>query len=363
MKIKIETKIILVRAENLFFALLLLMATNSNAVLANDLHYNNSRITPVEMLSLTNQSREENGLSGLTVNQKLVDAAEAKTGDMFRYQYFEHNSPSGVTPWDWIKTAGYDYRYAGENLAIDFVTAEGAHQALMASSSHRENILNWKYTEIGISVKRDIFEKSESTIIVMEFGAPLNVRAVHADSGNADENIELSNSVKLDNNKNNIIGDADNKKQKPQKKITNSQVPAVSPNVKKDNNQNAGKNIEKQENKKLVHLNNENSKGSKEIACNAGMIKFIEMSASSIKKDSLEKVYLEDIYWKNCSKKNISGQTIVMSSGEQNKGSFNLNIFYTCILSILFISESLYIFSNFTIGKKLKMEKIQSGES
>ncbi|MBW6440727.1 CAP domain-containing protein [Patescibacteria group bacterium] len=125
-----------------------------------------------DVINLTNKSRIEAGLDALVVNEKLMQAAIAKANDMFANQYFDHNSPQGLTPWDFIKSAGYEYQYAGENLAIDFITAGGAHKALMESSSHRENILNLKYSEIGIAVVEGLFEQGRSIIIVEEFGAP-----------------------------------------------------------------------------------------------------------------------------------------------------------------------------------------------
>lgn len=131
-----------------------------------------SEITSERMIDLINRSRTEAGVFSLDVNSQLASAAEAKAEDMFRFQYFDHNSPSGTTPWYWIKQAGYDYSYAGENLAIDFVTAEGAHKALMESPSHQKNILNQNYSEIGVAARSDIFEETESIIIVEMFGSP-----------------------------------------------------------------------------------------------------------------------------------------------------------------------------------------------
>ena len=130
-------------------------------------------ISTGEMINLTNNSRTEAGLHSLLVNEKLMEAARKKADDMFEFQYFDHNSPSGLTPWDFIRSTGYDYKYAGENLAIDFVTAASAHRALMESSSHRENILNSKYTEIGIVAIEGTFNGNKSIIIVEEFGSPL----------------------------------------------------------------------------------------------------------------------------------------------------------------------------------------------
>ncbi|MEA1936549.1 MAG: CAP domain-containing protein [Patescibacteria group bacterium] len=357
-KINFKTKIVLIQAVSLFFTLFLTVV-NSEVILADNLSYNNPQITPAKILSLTNKARKEKGLPALVVNQKLVSAAEAKAGDMFRYQYFEHNSPSGATPWSWIKAAGYDYHYAGENLAIDFVTAERAHKALMASDSHRENILNQKYTEIGISVKKDIFEKSESIIIVMEFGTPLKVKAVHTDSDKIDTEIKVVAGVELDNNKNNV----NNAKKKSENKIINLQ-PSVVPlnigtDIKKDNHQEAEKNIKRQENKK-----NKNNQNSKKIANRVRMIKLVGVSAESIKKNKLKKVYAEDIYWKSYREKNINRQAIVMSSGKQNRrGGFNLNVFFVSVALVLFAFESSYLFSNFVIAGKLKAESIRSGES
>lgn len=130
-------------------------------------------IAPEIMLELTNGSRTEEGISVLRLNVRLASAAEAKANDMFEQQYFNHESPSGKTPWEFIRSAGYEYSFAGENLAMDFVSAEGVQKAFMESASHRENILNAKYSEVGIAVKKGMFEDRETIIVVEEFGSPL----------------------------------------------------------------------------------------------------------------------------------------------------------------------------------------------
>lgn len=130
-----------------------------------------SEITAQKMVELTNESRNEAGLGSLTANAKLAQAAKMKAEDMLAKQYFEHTSPEGVTPWHWFNLAGYEYVYAAENLAIDFVTAEGAHSALMKSTGHRENILGASYKDIGVAVVSGEFEGNDSIIIVEEFGS------------------------------------------------------------------------------------------------------------------------------------------------------------------------------------------------
>src|SRR3990167_5113991 len=70
-----------------------------------------------KLLLLTNIEREKNGLSSLEINEKLSEAASHKANDMFEKDYWAHNSPDGKTPWFFIRGTGYNYVYAGENLA------------------------------------------------------------------------------------------------------------------------------------------------------------------------------------------------------------------------------------------------------
>ena len=164
MNLKIKNKIII----GLVVAFVFSLSQSSGAQVVSAVS-----VSSEEMIVLTNSSRIEAGLSELSVSDKLSVAAEKKARDMFANQYFDHNSPQGLTPWDFIKSAGYKYKYAGENLAIDFISANSVHRALMESSSHRANILNENYSQIGVAVVEDIFEGSKSIIVVEEFGMPL----------------------------------------------------------------------------------------------------------------------------------------------------------------------------------------------
>jgi hypothetical protein len=80
-------------------------------------------ISSNELFTFTNQKRVENGLPPLALNQALSLAASRKADDMFAKNYWAHNSPDGLTPWFFIKNAGYSYVYAGENLARGFHNA------------------------------------------------------------------------------------------------------------------------------------------------------------------------------------------------------------------------------------------------
>lgn len=128
--------------------------------------------TRAQVVNLTNQSREVAGLSALKPSTTLEAIAARKAQDIFAKQYFAHNAPDGVSPWTLLKEGGYSYRAAGENLALDFVTAEAAQEALMASPSHRANILSPLYTEIGVAVMQGMYNGRTSIVVVEYFGLP-----------------------------------------------------------------------------------------------------------------------------------------------------------------------------------------------
>lgn len=129
-----------------------------------------ANISIEEVVNLTNNKRSENGLSTLTINQDLNAAAYLKGLDMLEKNYWAHVSPDGTEPWAFFADIGYDYRYAGENLARDFSNANSAIDAWMASPSHRDNMLSEKYEEIGIAVVEGDMNGQDTTIIVQLFG-------------------------------------------------------------------------------------------------------------------------------------------------------------------------------------------------
>lgn len=127
------------------------------------------------VITLTNEERAKAGLPKLLKNAELTRAAEAKVDDMFAKQYFEHESPDGKGPSDLATASGYEYILVGENLAFGNFTDDAALVlGWMNSPGHRENILNSKYQEIGVSVKQGIFQGKKTWLAVQEFGTPLS---------------------------------------------------------------------------------------------------------------------------------------------------------------------------------------------
>jgi len=136
-----------------------------------------SQISPEEVISLTNERRKTQGLGTVQLDESLSQAAAKKASDMFARDYWAHVSPIGTQPWFFITEAGYGYRYAGENLARDFTNAPDVVQAWMDSPTHRDNLLNSKYQDIGVAVVDGNLGGRETTLVVQMFGTK-NVAAI-----------------------------------------------------------------------------------------------------------------------------------------------------------------------------------------
>lgn len=127
-------------------------------------------ISSEELLLLTNKERQNAGIGSLILNDKLSAAASKKAQDMFENNYWAHNSPTGKTPWVFIKSSGYKYVYAGENLARGFTSASDAIKAWMASPDHRSNMLSSNYQDVGFAVMLGKLNGEETVLIVEELG-------------------------------------------------------------------------------------------------------------------------------------------------------------------------------------------------
>lgn len=137
---------------------------------------NNAVLVKAKIIAQTNIQRYNNGtLPPLIENPQLASAAFAKATDMFKNQYFEHISPSGVGPGELVKSHGYAYIVSGENLILgNFKDEADVVQHWMDSPGHRANILNDRFTEIGVAVVKGLYEGKIAWIGVQEFGLPLS---------------------------------------------------------------------------------------------------------------------------------------------------------------------------------------------
>jgi len=126
-----------------------------------------------KLYQLTNEQRQNNGLSPLSLNSALTLAAQRKAENMFSENYWSHYSLDGKTPWDFILGAGYQYEYAGENLAKNFLFSNGVVDAWMNSTTHRDNLLKKEYTEVGYAIVNGVLNGEQTTLVVQEFGKPI----------------------------------------------------------------------------------------------------------------------------------------------------------------------------------------------
>jgi len=134
-------------------------------------------LTQSKIIEETNLQRKLNGnLVTLVENKKLNETAWEKANDMFLNQYFEHVSPSGIGPGDLAQKHGYEYIIEGENLILgNFSSEKDVLQNWMDSPGHRANILNNRYTEIGVAVVKGMYKGESVWIGVQEFGLPLSL--------------------------------------------------------------------------------------------------------------------------------------------------------------------------------------------
>ncbi len=130
-----------------------------------------SSITASQVVEQTNRQRTALGLSPLTMNTQLNAAALSKGNNMCGEQYWAHISPSGTTPWVFMRNAGYRYAVAGENLARDFSDTGSMVDAWMASPTHKANIVNGKYKEIGVAVIDCNLLGHDTALVVQMFGS------------------------------------------------------------------------------------------------------------------------------------------------------------------------------------------------
>lgn len=143
-----------------------------------------------EIITLTNEERLHNNAGALIENAELGAAAQAKANDMAAKGYFAHQSPDGRQPWDFISAAGYQYQYAGENLAVRFVDSKDVVNAWMASPTHRANIVKPAYTQIGVAMAQGMYKGQEATFVVQYFGTPVRSVAPAASVPIAAEQVE-----------------------------------------------------------------------------------------------------------------------------------------------------------------------------
>jgi hypothetical protein len=164
----------------------LLVFTSHSGVLASMIKHPTSKVlgyatnmSTRDLLSQTNTAREANSIKPLQLNQALSQAAQAKANDMAANNYWSHQTPAGNPPWMFAEAQGYSYQKLGENLATGFANPQATINGWMASTEHRNNMLDKAYTQVGFGFANNPNYTSAGggpmTIIVAFYGQPVGI--------------------------------------------------------------------------------------------------------------------------------------------------------------------------------------------
>jgi hypothetical protein len=144
------------------------------------------------LLTATNSQRTKNGAQALKINSQLAAAAQAKAEDMATRNYWSHLTPEGKEPWIFIDRTGYDYLKAGENLAYGFSSSNKTVAGWMNSKSHRANLLDVRYLDVGFGFANspDYQKEGPETIVVALYGQPSPASAVAGSANQASPRVQ-----------------------------------------------------------------------------------------------------------------------------------------------------------------------------
>jgi len=118
------------------------------------------------MFDELNAERARNGLRTLILDRELSAIARSYAREMLQERFIGHVSPGGSTLEGRLHRAGYSYHYAGENLAYSTGDENEAFASLVASSRHHANMLNVRFTKVGVgAVAASVY----ATMFVQEF--------------------------------------------------------------------------------------------------------------------------------------------------------------------------------------------------
>jgi uncharacterized protein YkwD len=133
------------------------------------------------VLAELNAIRRRHGLVPLRISRPLTAAANAHSGAMGRYGFFDHDSRDGTEFWERVRRfygpGGYRTWSVGENLlwSSGGLDAKSALRMWMGSPGHRKNILTARWREIGLSAVRarsapGVYGGHDVVIITTDFG-------------------------------------------------------------------------------------------------------------------------------------------------------------------------------------------------
>lgn len=103
-----------------------------------------------EVYEITNNYRSLIGVSSLTLDSSLVEAASIRAKELS--DSFSHTRPNGSSCFTALSELGISYGTAGENIAAGYSSSQSVMEGWRSSSGHYQNIISSKFKKIGIGV-------------------------------------------------------------------------------------------------------------------------------------------------------------------------------------------------------------------
>jgi uncharacterized protein YkwD len=122
-----------------------------------------------QVLALVNENRRRGGCDDLTLDRRLIVAANRHAADMARRGYFAHRSPNGQGAGDRVEDAGYDWSRYSENIARGQDSPAEVVNGWMNSPGHRENIMDCRMHQMGVGLA---FDRENTAYWVQDFATP-----------------------------------------------------------------------------------------------------------------------------------------------------------------------------------------------
>ena len=122
------------------------------------------------MLAIVNAARLVEGRPPLVLDPRLNAAAQAHARDMLAHTYYAHESPEGSLPRQRLFAAGFPADVVGENLAAGQTSVENVMEAWLHSVDHRRNILEPRFTHLGVGLAVGSYQHKYKVLWVQDFG-------------------------------------------------------------------------------------------------------------------------------------------------------------------------------------------------
>jgi uncharacterized protein YkwD len=145
------------------------IAAARQAVSASDVSASPFAPVQQQVLALVNRNRRNHGCEPLTVDRRLISAANRHAAEMARRGYFDHEDSRGERAGARVSDAGYEWRRYGENIARGQDSPYEVVTDWMNSPEHRENILDCRLDEMGVGLA---FDADDTTYWVQDFATP-----------------------------------------------------------------------------------------------------------------------------------------------------------------------------------------------